>query len=85
MSFSEFFQRVGQLVRAILLVELLLPLTQHPRQQHVGPRRLGFGDPLSLVCAAITVAAPGLFYAGFMLSEPVAYPLVLAAVYAVAS
>lgn len=45
-------------------------------------RRLGLGDGLSLACAAITVAAPGLFYAGFMLSEPVAYPLALAAVYA---
>ena len=45
-------------------------------------RRLGFGDALSLGCAAITVAAPGLFYASFILSEPVAYPLALAAVYA---
>jgi hypothetical protein len=45
-------------------------------------RRLGFGEAMSLACAAVTVAAPGLFYAGFMLSEPVAYPLALAAVYA---
>jgi hypothetical protein len=45
-------------------------------------RRLGLGRGFSLGCAAITVAAPSLFYASFVLADPVGYPLALAAVYA---
>lgn len=45
-------------------------------------RKLGLREGTSLACAAVTVASPGLFYAGFILSEPLAYPLALTAVYA---
>jgi hypothetical membrane protein len=45
-------------------------------------RKLGLAGWTSLACAAVTVASPGLFYAGFILSEPLAYPLALTAVYA---
>jgi len=45
-------------------------------------RRLGVGERASLACAAVAVASPAMFYASFILSEPLAYPLVLTAVYA---
>jgi hypothetical protein len=45
-------------------------------------RRLGVGERASLACAAVAVASPGMLYAGFLLSEPLAYPLALTAVYA---
>jgi hypothetical protein len=45
-------------------------------------RRLGVGERASLACAAVAVASPGMLYAGFILSEPLAYPLSLTAVYA---
>ena len=45
-------------------------------------RRLGFGAGAALAAAALTVASPDLLFASFVLSEPLAYPLVLGAVYA---
>ena len=45
-------------------------------------RRLRVGQGAALGCAAVTVAAPALFYSSFILSEPIAYPLALTAVYA---
>jgi hypothetical protein len=45
-------------------------------------RRIGVGERSSLTCAAVAVASPAMLYAGFILSEPVAYPLALTAVYA---
>lgn len=44
-------------------------------------RRLGLGSGVGLGCAAIAVASPDLLYASFVLSDPIAYPLVLTAVY----
>ncbi len=43
-------------------------------------RTLRLGRPQALAAAALTVLLPGLLYTSFMLSEPIAYPLVLAAV-----
>ena len=45
-------------------------------------RRLGLGIGLALVAAAVAVASPNLFFISFVLADPLAYPLVLAAVYA---
>jgi hypothetical protein len=45
-------------------------------------RRLGVGSGLALVAAAVAVVSPNLFFASFVLADPLAYPLVLAAVYA---
>ena len=43
-------------------------------------RTLRLGRPQALAAAALALALPGLLYTSFMLSEPIAYPLVLAAV-----
>jgi hypothetical protein len=45
-------------------------------------RRLSIGAGFSLAVAALAVVGPNLLYVSFLVSEPVAYPLVLAAVYA---
>jgi Dolichyl-phosphate-mannose-protein mannosyltransferase len=44
-------------------------------------RRLGLGGGLSLVAAALAVASPDLFFASFVLADPLAYPLVLTTLY----
>src|SRR5919202_6206775 len=44
-------------------------------------RRLGLGRQLALGVAAVAVASPDLLYASFVLADPIAYPLVLGAVY----
>ena len=43
-------------------------------------RTLRLGRPQALAAAALALVLPGLLYTSFMLSEPIAYPLVLAAV-----
>ena len=45
-------------------------------------RRLGLGRNLSLALGALTVAVPDMVYAGWILAETVAYPLVLVTVLA---
>jgi hypothetical protein len=45
-------------------------------------RRLRLGDGIALGLAALAVAVPDLLYSSFVVSEPLAYPLVLAAVVA---
>ena len=45
-------------------------------------RRLGLGAGLALVGAALAVASPDLFFASFVLADPLAYPLVLTTLYA---
>ena len=45
-------------------------------------RRLGLGGRVALTLAAFTVLVPDLLYASFVSSEALAYPLVIAAVYA---
>src|SRR5205085_3192828 len=42
-------------------------------------RRLGLGTGLSLVAGALAVASPDLFFVSFVLADPLAYPLALAA------
>jgi hypothetical protein len=44
-------------------------------------RRLQLSERLSLACALLAVVTPNLFYASYVLGEPIAYPLVLGAVY----
>ncbi|MDQ5820222.1 MAG: glycosyltransferase family 39 protein [Actinomycetota bacterium] len=44
-------------------------------------RRLGLGKWFSLGAGLFTVVSPDLFYVSFVLAEPIAYPLALAAVY----
>ena len=43
-------------------------------------RRLGIGQWFAVALAAFTVAIPDMFYAGWVLADPFAYPLVLASV-----
>jgi hypothetical protein len=45
-------------------------------------RRLGLGKWFGLGAGLLAVASPDLFYVSFVLAEPIAYPLALAAVYA---
>ena len=45
-------------------------------------RRVGVSERLSLGVAALALVWPGLTYAGWMLADPIAYPLMLATVYA---
>jgi hypothetical protein len=45
-------------------------------------RRLSLGRGFALAAAGLTLLVPDLFYVGFVLTEPIAYPLVLGAVYA---
>src|SRR4051794_11366010 len=43
-------------------------------------RRIGLTPRLALVGAALSLLLPSLLYSGFVLSEPIAYPIVFAAV-----
>jgi hypothetical protein len=43
-------------------------------------RRLGLGTGLALGLAAVAVAVPDLFYASWLIAEPVAYPLAVSAI-----
>ena len=45
-------------------------------------RRLGVGSGLALAAAALAVVSPDLFFASFVLADPLAYPLVLTTLYA---
>jgi hypothetical protein len=45
-------------------------------------RKVGLGTGLALVAAALAVASPDLFFASFVLADPLAYPLVLTTLYA---
>jgi Dolichyl-phosphate-mannose-protein mannosyltransferase len=45
-------------------------------------RRLGLGAGWALAGAALTVASPDLFFSSFLLADPIAYTLALAAIYA---
>src|SRR5207248_8534368 len=44
-------------------------------------RKLDLGAGLALVGAALTVASPNLFFASFVLADPLAYPLLLTTLY----
>ena len=45
-------------------------------------RKLSLGNGLALAAAALTLLVPDLFYVAYVIAEPIAYPLVLGAVYA---
>jgi hypothetical protein len=45
-------------------------------------RRVDLGSGMALASAAVAVASPDLFFASFVLADPIAYPLALWAVYA---
>ena len=62
-------QTIGALVMSLAVVPVFLLA-----------RRLGIGTSLALVLAALAVLVPDMVYAGWVVSEPFAYPLVLAAV-----
>ncbi len=44
-------------------------------------RRLRLSEWYAVACAGLAVASPSMVYAGFMLADPVAYPLALTAIY----
>jgi hypothetical protein len=62
-------QTIGALVMSLAVVPVFLLA-----------RRLGIGTRLALVLAALAVLVPDMVYAGWVVAEPFAYPLVLAAV-----
>jgi hypothetical protein len=62
-------QTLGALVMSLAVVPVFLLA-----------RRLGIGTPLALVLAALAVLVPDMIYAGWIIAEPFAYPLVLGAV-----
>lgn len=45
-------------------------------------RRLGLAKAFALAAAVLAVLVPDLFYVAYILAEPIAYPLVLSAIYA---
>ena len=45
-------------------------------------RKVNLGNGLALAVAALTLLVPDLFYVAYILAEPIAYPLVIGAVYA---
>jgi hypothetical protein len=62
-------QTIGALVMSLAVVPVFLLA-----------RRLGIKTSLALVLAALAVLVPDMVYAGWVVAEPFAYPLVLAAV-----
>jgi hypothetical protein len=62
-------QTIGALVMSLAVVPVFLLA-----------RRLEIKTPLALVLAALAVLVPDMVYAGWVVAEPFAYPLVLAAV-----
>ena len=62
-------QTIGALVMSLAVVPVFLLA-----------RRLGIGSSLALVLAALAVLVPDMVFAGWVVAEPFAYPLVLAAV-----
>lgn len=73
LSDVELAYRVTQVFGAVAMSLACLPM-------FFLARRLGIGRGLSLGVAALAVAVPDMVYAGWLLAETVAYPLVLAAV-----
>lgn len=62
-------QTIGALVMSLAVVPVFLLA-----------RRLGIGTRLALVLAGLAVLVPDMVYAGWIVAEPFAYPLVLSAV-----
>ncbi len=66
--------RLGQGLNAVAMSLAAVPV-------YLIARRLKLSEPLSLACAALTLLSPNFFYVAYLLGEPIAYPLVLGAVY----
>jgi hypothetical protein len=71
----EFAFRATQALNAVAMSLAAVPV-------YLLARRLGLGKWFALACALLAVACPDLFYVSFVLGEPIAYPLALAALYA---
>src|ERR671936_1349993 len=71
----EFAFRATQALNAVAMSLAAVPV-------YLLARRLGLGKWFALGCALLAVACPDLFYVSFVLGEPIAYPLALAALYA---
>lgn len=66
--------RLTQLFDALAMSAAAIPV-------YLIARRLRLSPWYAVGCAAVAVVAPSMLYAGFMLADPVAYPLALTAVY----
>lgn len=66
--------RLGQGLNAVAMSLAAIPV-------YLIARRLRLSEPLALACAGLTLLSPNLFYVAYLLGEPIAYPLVLGAVY----
>ncbi len=75
---------VGSTETAYRLVQfenaLLMSLAAVPT--YLLARRLGLGSGYALACALFALAIPDLAFSPFLIADPIAYPLVLAALYA---
>jgi len=67
--------RLTQGLNALVMSSAALPA-------YLLARKLCLGNGLALASAALTLLVPDLFYVAYVIAEPIAYPLVLGAVYA---
>lgn len=65
--------RLTQLVHVVVMSLSVIPV-------YAIARRAGLGRNIGLVCGLLTLAAPGMLFSTYIMAEPIAYPLVLAAV-----
>ena len=70
---------VATAYRAVQALDALVMSTAAVPVYLIG-RRLALGRGLALICAACALAAPALLYPSWVMAEPLAYPLALAAV-----
>ncbi|MDB4882543.1 MAG: hypothetical protein JWL95_1309, partial [Gemmatimonadetes bacterium] len=74
-----FFDNVGDSYRAVQTINAVaVSLAAIP--VFLIARQLGLTRRVGLACAALALMVPSLLYSSFILAEPIAYPLVLAAV-----
>ena len=66
--------RLGQGLNAVAMSLAAIPV-------YLIARRLRLSQGLCLACAVLTLLSPNFFYVAYLLGEPIAYPLVLGAVY----
>jgi hypothetical protein len=66
--------RLGQGLNALAMSLAAVPV-------YLIARRLLLSERLSLACAVLALLSPNFFYVAYLLGEPIAYPLVLGAIY----